>query len=80
MTTLELRIQLKALIDKEQDESLLQYALRLLKRDDQEAMWKAKLGARADRAEEDFADGRVLSEEEVKAHFDARHDPRNMVG
>jgi hypothetical protein len=66
MTAIELRTQLKRLIDAEQDESLLQYALRILKGEDQEALFKAKMRARADRSEMDIAAGRVYTSDQVR--------------
>ncbi|MBL7963010.1 MAG: hypothetical protein JNM31_04110 [Flavobacteriales bacterium] len=69
---MELRTELKRLIEKEKDESLLAYALRFFKRADQEELWKAKLSSRADKAEADFAAGRTHTHGEVVAHFKAK--------
>ncbi len=72
MTAIQLKAQLKRLIEDEKDVSLLEHALRFFKRADQEELWKAKLSSRADKAEADFAAGRVHSHEEVVAHFKAK--------
>ncbi|MBK7946811.1 MAG: hypothetical protein IPJ85_16565 [Flavobacteriales bacterium] len=72
MTAVQLRSQLKRLIESEKDLSILEHALRFFNRADQEEMWKAKLASRADKAEADFAAGRVKTQEQVVAHFNAK--------
>ena len=69
MTAIQLKTQLKRLIENEKDVSLLEHALRFFQRADQEELWKAKLSTRADKAEADFKAGRVKSHDEVVAHF-----------
>lgn len=69
MNAVQLKAELKRLIENEQDISLLEHALRFFKKADQEELWKAKLSSRADKAEADFAAGRVHTHEEVVAHF-----------
>lgn len=39
--------------------------------------WRSVLSARAERAETDFAAGRVYTQEQVEAHFKAKHAPRS---
>ena len=72
MTAVQLKTQLKRLIENEKDISLLEHALRFFKRADQEELWKAKLSSRADKAEDDFEAGRVKAHAEVVAHFKAK--------
>jgi len=72
MTAIQLKAELKRLIENEKDVSLLEHALRFFKKADQEELWKAKLSSRADKAEADFAAGRIHSHEEVVAHFKAK--------
>ena len=72
MTAVQLKTQLKRLIENEKDLSLLEHALRFFKRADQEELWKAKLASRADKAEADFDAGRVKTHAEVVAHFKAK--------
>jgi len=72
MTAIQLKAELKRLIENEKDVSLLEHALRFFKKADQEELWKAKLSSRADKAEADFAVGRIHSHEEVVAHFKAK--------
>lgn len=72
MTALQLRTELKRLIENEKDLSLLEHALRFFKRADQEELWKAKLSSRADKAEADLAAGRTHTHEEVVDHFKAK--------
>ncbi len=72
MTAVQLKSQLKKLIENEEDLSLLEHALRLFNRADQEELWKAKLASRADKAEADLAAGRVRTHDEVVAHFKAK--------
>lgn len=72
MTSIQLKAQLKKLIEKEEDLSLLEHALRFFKRADQEELWKAKLSSRAEKAEADFVAGRVNTQEQVVAHFKAK--------
>ena len=71
MTSIQLKAQLKKLIEKEEDLSLLEHALRFFKRADQEELWKAQLSSRA-KAEADFVAGRVNTQEQVVAHFKAK--------
>lgn len=66
MTTLELRSQLKQLIDTVENESLLQYTLRILQGEDQEVLLKVEMCARAQRSEEDIAAGRFFTSKEVR--------------
>ncbi|MBK8228247.1 MAG: hypothetical protein IPK70_13870 [Flavobacteriales bacterium] len=72
MTAVQLKSQLKRLIENEKDLSLLEHALRFFNRADQEELWKAKLSSRADKAEADLAAGRVKTHEQVVAHFKAK--------
>ena len=72
MTAIQLKAELKRLIENEKDISLLEYAIRFFKKADQEELWKAKLSSRVDKGEADHSAGRVHSHEEVVAHFKAK--------
>lgn len=72
MTAIQLKAELKRLIENEKDISLLEYAIRFFKKADQEELWKAKLSSRVDKGEADLSAGRAHSHEEVVAHFKAK--------
>jgi len=51
---------------------VLSSVLAFLRGDEDELVWRSVLSARADRAEADFAAGRVYTQEQVEAHFKAK--------
>lgn len=72
MSTLSLRTELSELIAKEKNASLLEVLKDILSGGSKNALLKAKLTSRALKAEEDLADGRVLTTEEVRARLASR--------
>ena len=67
-----LRAEVKRLIDEVRDTQVLSSVLAFLRGDEDELVWRSVLSARADRAEADFAAGRVYTQEQVEAHFKAK--------
>jgi len=67
-----LRAEVKRLIDEVRDVQVLSSVLAFLRGDEDELVWRSVLSARADRAEADFAAGRVYTQEQVEAHFKAK--------
>lgn len=72
MSALALRTELSELILKEKNASLLEVLKDILSGGSKNALLKAKLTARAMKAEEDLAAGRVLSTKEVRARLASR--------
>lgn len=72
MSTLSLRSELSELIAKEKNASLLEVLKDILSGGSKNALLKAKLTSRALKAEEDLANGRVLTTEEVRARLASR--------
>lgn len=70
MTAIELKKELKALIDQEADTGILEAIKTLLKRTSREEEWKEKLTSRALKSREDIKAGRLLSREEVEEQTD----------
>lgn len=67
-----LQARLKRLIDEQQDPRVLDRMLALLQDGTNEARWREVMTVRALRSEADFAAGRVLTQEQVEAHFKAK--------
>jgi hypothetical protein len=67
-----LRAEVKRLVDEVRDTQVLSSVLAFLRGDQEELLWRSVLGARAERAEADFAAGRVYTQEQVEAHFKAK--------
>ena len=72
MSTLSLRNELSELIAKEKNASLLEVLKHILSGGSRNALLKAKLTSRALKAEEDLAEGRVLSTAQVRARLASR--------
>lgn len=72
MSTLPLRNELAELIAKEKNASLLMVLRDILSGGSKNALLKAKLTSRALKAEEDLAQGRVLTIDQVRARMAAR--------
>jgi hypothetical protein len=72
MSTLSLRNELTELIAKEKNPSLLEVLKDILSGGSKNALLKAKLTARALKAEEDLTAGRVLSTTQVRARLASR--------
>lgn len=72
MGTLSLRTELSELIAKEKDVTLLHVLKDILSGGSKDALLKAKLTARALKAEEDLAAGRTLDTKQVRARLSAR--------
>ncbi|MBV6406242.1 MAG: hypothetical protein GFGODING_03027 [Flavobacteriales bacterium] len=72
MGTLSLRAELSDLIAKEKDVTLLNVLKDILSGGSKNALLKAKLTARALKAEEDLAAGRTLDTKQVRARLSAR--------
>lgn len=58
------------------DTQVLSSVLAFLRGDQNELLWRSVLSARADRAEADFAAGRVYTQEQAAAHFKAKRAPK----
>lgn len=67
-----LRAEVEQLVDEVRDTRVLSSVLAFLRGDQNELLWRAVLSARAERAEADFAAGRVYTQEQVEAHFKAK--------
>lgn len=67
-----LRAEVKRLVDEVRDTQVLNSVLAFLRGDQDELLWRSVLSARAERAEADFAAGRVYTQEQVEAHFKAK--------
>jgi len=67
-----LRAEVKRLVDEVRDTQVLSSVLAFLRGDQDELLWRSVLSARAERAEADFAAGRVYTQEQVEAHFKAK--------
>lgn len=65
MTALEIKTELKQLIDQQEDTSLLKAIKILLQKAGLDSSLREKLSGRALRAEKDIKDGRVMSRAEV---------------
>jgi len=72
-----LRAEVKRLVDEVRDTQVLSSVLAFLRGDQDELLWRSVLSARAERAEADFAAGRVYTQEQVEAHFKAKRAPRS---
>jgi hypothetical protein len=72
MSTLSLRTELSELIAKEKNASLLEVLKDILSGGSKNALLKAKLTARALKAEEDLAAGRILSTDQVRERLASR--------
>jgi hypothetical protein len=72
MSTLSLRTELAELIAKEKNSSLLEVLKGILSGGSKNALLKAKLTARALKAEEHLAAGRVLTIHQVRARLSSR--------
>ena len=68
----ELRAEVERLVDEVRDTQVLSSVLAFLRGDRNELLWRAVLSARAERAEADFAAGRVFTQDQVEAHFKAK--------
>lgn len=67
-----LRAEVKRLVDAVSDTHVLNDLLAFLRGEHDELRWRSVLSARASRSEADFIAGRVLTQEQVEAHFKAR--------
>lgn len=72
MSALALRNELAELIAKEKNASLLEVLKEILTGSSKNALLKAKLTARALKAEEDLTAGRVLTTDQVRARLASR--------
>lgn len=70
MDTIPIKEELKALIEQEMDQNVLEAICTLLKKASQKELLKDKLVARAQRSNEDISEGRLLSKEEVERKTD----------
>lgn len=67
-----LRAEVKRLVDEVRDTQILNSVLAFLRGDQNDLLWRSVMSARAERAEADFAAGRVHTQEQVEAHFKAK--------
>ncbi|MFN6115399.1 MAG: hypothetical protein ACK46G_07620 [Flavobacteriales bacterium] len=58
------------------DTQVLNSVLAFLRGDQNDLLWRSVMSARAERAEADFAAGRVYTQEQVEAHFKAKRAVR----
>jgi hypothetical protein len=58
------------------DTQVLSSVLAFLRGDQDELLWRSVLSARTERAEADFAAGRVYTQEQAAAHFKAKRAPK----
>jgi hypothetical protein len=58
------------------DTQVLNSVLAFLRGDQHDLLWRSVMSARAERAEADFAAGRVYTQEHVEAHFKAKRAGR----
>lgn len=72
MNALALRTELSELISKEKNVSLLEVLKDILSGGSKNALLKAKLTARALKAEDDLAAGQVMSTTQVRARLASR--------
>jgi|GEM_PF-744541 hypothetical protein len=71
-----LRAEVKRLVDEVRDTQVLNSVLAFLRGDQNDLLWRSVMSARAERAEADFAAGRVYTQEQVEAHFKAKRAVR----
>lgn len=71
-----LRAEVKRLVDEVRDTQVLGSVLAFLRGDQDELLWRSVLSARAERAEADFAAGRVYTQEQVESHFKTKRAVR----
>jgi hypothetical protein len=71
-----LRAEVKRLVDEVRDTQVLNSVLAFLRGDQNDLLWRSVMSARAERAEADFAAGRVYTQEHVEAHFKAKRAGR----
>ncbi len=76
MSGSSLRTELTQLIAKEKNDSLLQVLHDILSSGSKSALLKAKLTSRALKAEEDFANGRVYTTDQIRDSLAARTERR----
>ena len=67
-----LRAEVKRLVDEVRDTQVLNSVLAFLRGDQHDLLWRSVMSARAERAEADFAAGRVYTQGQVEAHFKAK--------
>ena len=72
MGTVELRKELKGLIEKENDRSILEAIKTLLKKTRPDSTLKDKLTSRAAKSEEDITAGRVMDRQEFEQKLNGR--------
>lgn len=72
MKTADIKTELRELIDKESDNSILEAIRTLLKKTRLNPILKEKLTSRALKAEEDIKAGRVMNREELELRLDKR--------
>jgi hypothetical protein len=72
MRTTDIKTELRALIEKETDNSILQAIYTLLKKSSLDPKLKEKLTARALKSEEDIAAGRVMNRQELEQKLNER--------
>lgn len=87
MTAIKLKEELKFLIEQEQNTSVLNALLTLLKRQDSQEVLKQKLTSRALRSNEQIARREFLTREDLESErvivtdvFDSRQNPEKMKG
>lgn len=72
MSTIDIKTELRALIDKETDSNILDAIRTLLKKTSLNPMLKEKLTSRALKAEEDISAGRVMDRKELEHKLNGR--------
>lgn len=70
MGTISIKEELKALIEQEMDQSVLEAIRTLLKKASRNELLKDKLTTRVQRSNVDISEGRLLSREEVERKTD----------
>jgi hypothetical protein len=71
-----LRAEVKRLVDEVRDTQVLNSVLAFLRGDQHDLLWRSVMSARAERAEADFAAGRVYTQEQVEAHLKTKRAAR----
>ena len=72
MKALDIKTELRELIDKETDTSVLKAIKTLLEKSSLNPMLKEKLTSRALKAEEDISAGRVMDRKELESKLNGR--------
>ena len=72
MKAVDIKTELRELIEKETDSSILEAIKTLLKKSSLNPVLKQKLTSRALKADEDIAAGRVMDREELESKLNGR--------